>query len=232
MTKHNVDLLFHSLATKWSMSLSIIIKKCKSQQNQFQKTVWQETKMKVLVMLPLWLPALIHILWAVEHRKCNDLICISKLQHTQNQKLDRCDPEWRWSTCQDHADPPPAFPPDSEMLHKSVVWEIKNRPFNRCLLRKHYKPVLLSYCIGKCCKAHMMKQHAFCFIFFDLFCYYGYTFSCRRSTERQLSTFLLTVSHILICTVIFQDRSRTILALNLKPWSCNWICCNGFLLTS
>lgn len=41
-------------------------------------------------MLPVWLPALIHILEAVEHRKHNNLVYIFKIQHT---KPDLCHPD-------------------------------------------------------------------------------------------------------------------------------------------
>lgn len=87
---------------KMSYELIRIKKKMqKSTELVSEHRVCQETKMKVLVMLPVWLPALIHILWVVGHRKCNNLLCIFKMQHTQNQKPHRCDPEWPWATCPD-----------------------------------------------------------------------------------------------------------------------------------
>lgn len=36
-------------------------------------------------MLPVWLPALIHILQAVEQRKHQDLVCIFQIQHTKSE---------------------------------------------------------------------------------------------------------------------------------------------------
>lgn len=140
MTKHNVDSLVRLLATKWAMSSSVLKKKKKVQKStelvsENSLTGNQNEGFSYVACLASCL---------------NSHFVSCRTQKTQwfglyfqNATHTRPETSLWWSRMVTvhmsgpRQNPPPAFPLDSETLHKGTVWEVINCPFHRLLLWKH-----------------------------------------------------------------------------------------------